>query len=163
MENSTFELPQQEKEAPTSRHNIFNYEPDSVETAQLPLISTGNPLEDLEIAAKGHKLGSTRVFVELDKDTSVMIPAGLEVEDVDNIYNLLSKGVYCEYLSLEQGNPEFEYLGIRKCLNLMIQKRHCSSVQIAPYAKIFIPEGLSESEIVDLAILLHRGVDIIKK
>ena len=163
MENSTIELPQQEKEVPISRHNIFNYEPDSVETAQLPLISVGNPLEDLVIASQGHKLGSTRVLVEIDNNISVFMPAGLEVEDVEKLYNLILKGVYCEYLSEDQGNPEFEYLSIRDCIDLIIEQEQGSSIQIAPYAKVYIPKGLETEEIKDLSILLHRGVEVSKK
>ena len=163
MDNSTIETPQQEREVPISRNNIFNYEPESVETVQLPLRRVGSQFENLDIAAKGHKYGSTRVLVELDSETYVLMPAGLELEEVEKIYNLYRKGVYCEYLSEEEGNTDFAYLGIGDSFDIMNEQEQGSSVQIAPYANIYIPFGVTVEEIESLSILLHRGVEISRK
>ena len=163
MDNSTIESPQQEREVPISRNNIFNYEPDSVETVQLPLIRVGSQLENLDIAVKGHRYGSTRVLVELDSETNVLMPAGLELEEVERIYDFYRKGVYCEYLSEEEGNSDFTYLSIEDCFNIMNEHEQGSSVQIAPYANIYIPFGVTVEEIENLSILLHRGVEISKR
>ena len=163
MDNTLIESPQQEREVPISRNNIFNYEPESVETVQLPLIRVGSQFENLDIAAKGHKYGSTRVLVELDSETYVLMPAGLQLEEVERIYNLYLSGVYCEYLSEEEGNPDFKYLSIEDCFNYMNEQEQGSSVQIAPYANIYIPFGVTVEEIESLSILLHRGVEISRK
>lgn len=170
MERNLTENTPQESNITPSRHNLFNSELGDAETAFTPSGIEGIGVNRMLDAARGNPEGRVRTYIDLDEFRSVAIPAGMSDEEVFELHDLISDGVFTFHTEREGKESGTYFLKPDECLDILYAASHKAteqgygfSVQLSKYAHVFIPPALTDQQVKFLNRMLFSGVQIWRK